>query len=109
MKTKASQQPNKFAVATTLQEIGLLLRLKTNDQFRSRAYTKAAQAIAELDTDLGKLVEEKKLTEIKGIGESLAGVIEELYNTGRSSMLEQLRAELPPGVIALSQVPGLTL
>jgi DNA polymerase (family 10) len=109
MKTKASQRPNKFAVATALQEIGVLLRLKTKDQYRSRAYAKAAQAIAELDTDLGKLVQEKRLTDLKGVGESLARVIEELYNTGRSSMLEELRADLPPGVIALSQVPGLTL
>ena len=109
MKTKASQQPTKFAVATALQEIGLLLRLKTKDQFRSRAYGKAAQAIAELETDLGKFVQEKRLTEIKGVGESLAAVIEELYTTGRSSLLEKLRAELPAGVIALSQVPGLTL
>jgi DNA polymerase (family X) len=100
---------NKFEVATALREIGLLLRLESKDQFRSGAYAKAAHAIAELDTDLTTLVEQERLTEIKGIGQSLAGVIEELYSTGRSSLLERLRAELPPGVIALSQVPGLSV
>ena len=109
MKTKTSDRMNKFDVATALQEIGLLLRLKTKDQFRSRAYAKAAQGIAEMDTDLATLVEQKRLTEIKGIGQSLAGVIEELYSIGRSSLLESLRAEMPPGAIALSQVPGLTV
>ncbi|MFY9574538.1 MAG: DNA polymerase/3'-5' exonuclease PolX, partial [Blastocatellia bacterium] len=111
---KKSNQPqsamSKFEVAAALQEIGLLLRLKTADQFRSRAYTKAAQAVAEIvDTAFPGLVEQKRLTDIKGIGQSLAGVIEDLYYTGRSSLLEKLRAEMPPGVLTLSRVPGLTL
>ena len=100
---------NKFEIAAALQEIGSLLRLKKEDQFRARAYAKAAQAIAEVDSDFPALVEEKRLTEIKGIGESLAGVIEDLYTTGRSSLLESLRKELPEGVLALSQIPGLTV
>ena len=43
------------------------------------------------------------------IGSSLAGVIEDLYATGHSSVLDKLRHELPKGVLELSQVPGLTL
>jgi DNA polymerase (family 10) len=81
---------NKFEVSRVLQEIGLLLRLKTKDLFRAGAYAKAAHAIAELDADLAMLVEQKRLTEIKGVGQSLAGVIEELYKTGHSSVLEEL-------------------
>ncbi|MEK6324917.1 MAG: DNA polymerase/3'-5' exonuclease PolX [Acidobacteriota bacterium] len=108
-KNQAPAGMNKFAVAAALQEIGLLLRLKTADQFRSRAYAKAAQAVAEVDSDFPKLVKQKRLTEIKGIGQSLAGVIEELYSTGRSSLLDRLRAEQPPGALELSRIPGLTL
>lgn len=100
---------NKFEIVAALQEIGLLLRLKSKDQFRSRAYARAAQAIAEVDSDFTALIKENRLTEIKGIGESLAGVIEDLYNTGRSSLLESLRKELPEGVLALSQINGLTV
>lgn len=36
-------------------------------------------------------------------------MIEELYYTDRSSLLERLRAEQPPGVLELSQIPGLTV
>ena len=100
---------NKFEIAAALQEIGLLLRLKGNDQYRWRAYTRAARAIAEETRDFPGLVEGKRLTEITGIGDSLARVIEELYTTGRSSALEKLREELPQGVLQLSQIPGLTL
>lgn len=99
----------KFGIVASLQEIGLLLRLKSGDPFRSRAYAKAAQALAEFDGDLPALVEHKQLTDLKGIGQSLAGVIEELYFTGRSPLLEGLRGELPPGALTLSKIPGLSL
>ena len=98
----------RLAIVAALQEIGLLLRLK-GDQFRSRAYLKASEAIAGFEGNLQESIEQKQLTGIKGIGQSLAGLIEELFQTGRSSLLERLRAELPPGVIALSKVPGLTV
>jgi DNA polymerase (family 10) len=99
----------KFAIVAALQEIGLLLRLKSGDPFRSRAYAKAAQAIAEFEGDFPTLVEQSHLTEIKGIGQSLAAVIEELYVSGQSSLLERLRAEVPRGALGLSQISGLTL
>lgn len=107
--SNANKGMTKFEIVAALQEIGLLLRLKSGDPFRSRAYAKAAQAIAEIDSDFPALVKQKRLTEIKGIGQSLAGVIEELYYTGRSSLLEKLRAEQPPGVVELSKIPGLTV
>lgn len=87
----------------------MLLKLNAKDQYRWRAYLKAAQALANVDGDFDTLVREKRLTEISGIGESLGGLIEELYATGRSSLLDRLRSELPEGVLALSKIPGLTV
>ncbi len=87
----------------------MLLRLKAGDPFRARAYQKAAQAISEFSGDFDHLVKQKRLTTIKGIGQSLAAVIEELYATGQSSLLKKLRGELPPGVETLSQIPGLSI
>ena len=104
-----TKEMSRFEIVAALQEIGLLLQLKAGDPYRARAYTKAAQAIAEFDGDFPALVEQKRLTDIKGIGQSLAGVIDELYATGRSSLLLKLRGEVPPGALTLSQVPGLTL
>ncbi|MEV8955162.1 helix-hairpin-helix domain-containing protein, partial [Klebsiella quasipneumoniae] len=45
---------------------------------------------------------------IRGIGEALAAKIAVLYSTGRSPLLEELRKEMPPGIIELSQIPGLS-
>ncbi|MEA2205499.1 MAG: polymerase [Blastocatellia bacterium] len=101
---------DKFAIAAALQETGTLLEIRGgNDYFKARAYKAGARAVAELATDIGDLVRQRRLTEIKGVGNALAAQIAELYTTGKSSFLEKLRQELPAGIIELSQVPGLNL
>ena len=99
--------PNKFAIAAALQEIGLLIELKGAGHFRARAYRRAARAIADLTTDIGTMVRQHRLMEIKGIGAALAAQIKDLYSTGHSSLLVSLRAELPPGVLELSRILSL--
>jgi DNA polymerase (family 10) len=100
---------DKFAIAAALQEIGTLLELKGGEYFKARAYKLGARSVAELTEDPGKLIKQNRLTFVKGIGFALAKQIEELYTTGESSFLNQLRAELPPGVVQLSGVRGLTI
>ena len=100
---------DKFAIAAALQEIGTLLELKGGEYFKARAYKLGARSVAELTEDLGKLIKQNRLTFVKGIGFALAKQIEELYTTGKSSFLEKLRAEMPPGIVELSGVRGLTV
>jgi DNA polymerase (family X) len=99
----------RFAIADQLREIGRLLEAKGENRFKARAYERAARALETLDGDLDLLVLNRRLTEIPGIGSALASVIDELYRTGKSGVLDQLRAALPPGVVELRLVPGLTL
>jgi DNA polymerase (family 10) len=98
---------DKYAIAAALQEIGTLLELKGGQYFKARAYKLGARSVAELPEDLGKLIKENRLTFVKGIGYALAKQIEELYTTGQSPLLNSLRAELPPGIVELSNVRGL--
>lgn len=100
---------DKFAIAAALQEIGTLLELKGGEYFKARAYKLGARSVAELTEDLGKLIQQNRLTFVKGIGHGLAKQIEELYTTGGSSLLNELRAEMPPGIVELSAVRGLTV
>jgi len=100
---------DKYAIAAALQEIGTLLELKGGQYFKARAYKLGARAVAELSEDLGKLLKQNRLTFVKGIGYALAKQIDELYTRGESSLLKQLRAELPPGIIELANVPGLSV
>lgn len=98
---------NKFAVAAVLQEIGQLLEVKGVDRFRARAYRTAARYIADFAGDLAALAAQNRLTEIKGIGSGLAAQIKELLETGKSSYLEKLKAETPPGAVELTRILSL--
>src|SRR2546422_9530667 len=100
---------DKFAIAAALQEIGTLLELKGGEYFKARVYKLGARSIAEVTEDLGKLIKENRLTFVKGIGHALAKQIQQLYATGESSMLNDLRAQMPPGIVELSNVRGLTV
>ncbi|WP_437506072.1 PHP domain-containing protein [Sorangium sp. So ce1099] len=100
---------DKLDIARALREMGMLLQIKGENPYRARAYETGADALEELTDDLGELIKAKRLTELRGIGAALAAQIAELHQTGRSEQLEKLRAELPRGVLELSQVPGMTL
>jgi DNA polymerase (family X) len=100
---------DKLAIARALQEIGALLELKGGEYFKARAYKQGARAVAELTDDIGKLIKENRLTFVRGIGYALAKQIQDLYMTGQSTFLNQLRAELPPGIIELGSMPGLSV
>lgn len=86
-------------------EIAALLALDGADRFRVRAYERAADAIAAARVDLSTLTPEQ-IAELDGIGTSTAKKITEYLTTGRIGMLEELRAKVPPGVVALRRVPG---
>ena len=100
---------DKFAIAAALQEIGTLLELMGGEYFKARAYKSGARSVAELTEDVGKLIKQNRLTFVKGIGQGLATQIEELYTRGQSSLLNQLRSEMPPGIVELTTVPGLSV
>ena len=95
---------DKLAIAAALQEIGTLLELKGGEYFKARAYKLGARAVAELTEDIGKLIKENRLTFVKGIGYALAKQIQDLYTTGQSTFLNELRAEMPAGIIELGKV-----
>src|SRR6266576_3056995 len=112
MKQKSESQKSvtdKLVIARALQEIGALLELKGGEYFKARAYKLGARAIAEVTEDIGKLIKENRLTFVRGIGYALARQIQDLYTTGQSTFLNQLRAELPPGIIELGNLPGLSV
>jgi DNA polymerase (family 10) len=96
-------------IAAALHEIGTLLELKGGRYFQARAYKNAAQVVSQLESSLKALIEEDRLRTIKGIGAAIAAQVRELYSTGSSRLLAQLRSELPRGSLELATVPGLTL
>ena len=97
---------DKGEVAEILISIATLLELKGENPFKTRAYHNAARALDSLEEPLDKIVAEHRLSEVKGIGESLQKRITELVTTGRMGYYEDLKAATPPGLVAMLSIPG---
>ncbi|MFA5052655.1 MAG: DNA polymerase/3'-5' exonuclease PolX [Parcubacteria group bacterium] len=96
-------------IAKIFQEIGEYLEMK-EEPFRPKAYAKAARVIEELEEDVTKIYERgglRQLTEIPGVGESIADKIEEYIKTGKIKYFEELKKKAPVDVSSLSAVEGL--
>lgn len=98
---------NKEQVADVLGKIATLLELKGENPFKARAYISAARAIESLSGPVEELVAQNRLGEVRGIGEALQKKITELVTTGRLAYYEELRAETPPGLLLMLEIPGL--
>ncbi|MBS1185350.1 MAG: polymerase [Proteobacteria bacterium] len=95
-------------IAALFQEIADRLEIQGANPFRIRAYRNAARTLGELPQEARALLEKgEDLTRLPGIGDDLAAKVQEIVTTGRSSLLERLRRELPPAVTELLQIPGL--
>jgi len=98
---------DKQQVAEVLLEIGTLLELVGENPFKTRAYQNAARAVENLSEPIERIVAEKRLGEIKGFGAALQDKVSELVTTGRLKYHEDLKASIPPGLIAMLEIPGL--
>lgn len=90
-----------------LAEMGDLLEIKGEDPFKVRAYHRAARVLEYLEEEAAGFYARGELEKIPGVGKNLAKKIAELLETGRSSFLEQLRREVPPGLRDMLAIPGL--
>jgi DNA polymerase (family X) len=97
---------DKYEISEILGEIAVLLELKGENVFKSRAYTSAARTLDLLDEDLGTLIAEGRLGSVKGIGSALQDKIAELYKTGKLPYYDELKASLPAGLLELLNIPG---
>lgn len=94
------------AVAAMLHEMARLLELTGVDSFRVSAHARAARAIEGVVAPVARLSREE-LQQIEGIGPKLAEKIHTLARGGEIAELTELRAQVPPGVLTLMNIPGL--
>ncbi len=92
-------------VAEILYQIADMLEIKGEVIYKAMAYRRAADNILNLGRDINEVWREGKLREIPGVGKSLAEKLDELLRTGRLEYYEQLKEEIPPGVVAMLAIP----
>ncbi|GAB4538840.1 MAG: DNA polymerase/3'-5' exonuclease PolX [Thermodesulfovibrionia bacterium] len=93
-------------IAKVFNEIADILEIKGENPFRIRAYRRAAQNIDGLSRDVVEMSGDE-LMKIPGIGADLAGKIMEYINTGTVKAYEDLKRDVPTGIVNLLSVPGL--
>jgi DNA polymerase (family 10) len=98
---------DKQAVARSLEQIASFMELKGENPFRVRAITTAARVVNGLSGDLAAALADGSLAESKGIGPATLQIVQELVGTGRSSLLEELREQVPAGLVEMLQISGL--
>ena len=94
------------SITRILEDIAMLLEIKGDNPFKTRAYYNAAKTLSGI-TNLDELIKEKKLKEIKGIGEALSKKIEEYSETGKMEYYEELTKEVPGSLLELMEIPNL--
>ena len=95
-------------VAEIFDELADLLEIRGENPFRIRAYRNAARTVAGLTQSVGDLAaQEKGLDGLPGIGKDLADKIRTIVAKRKLPLLEDLKKELPEGLITLMRVRGL--
>lgn len=101
-----TQAKNKELTAI-FEDMANILEFKGENPFKISAYHKAARVIEGLGEDIKVIFEGGGLLEIPGIGSGIAQKIEEYLTTGKMSKYEEMKKDVPEGLIELLGIQGL--
>lgn len=95
-------------LAGKLGEMAAMLELLGANRFRVNAHQRAARVVKDHVGDLQAIAgDQKTLTAIEGIGKGIAEKIAQLAQTGAIPEHDELKGQVPPGLLILLRVPGL--
>lgn len=103
------QTPSNQDIASVLDDIAELLEIQHANPHKIRVYRKGADLVLKQEDPVAGIVfsgDGEALQAMPGIGERLAGLIEEYVKTGKSQLLQRLRGEVAPEDV-FEQVPGI--
>jgi len=95
------------AIADALEELGDLYELDGAIVHRVLAYRTAARSVRESSLSVASLARAGRASELPGIGATLEEKILALVQDGAIPAAERLRAKFPPGLVAVTRLPGL--
>ncbi|HPE31926.1 MAG TPA: DNA polymerase/3'-5' exonuclease PolX [Parvularculaceae bacterium] len=94
-------------IAQIFDQLADLLEIDEANPFRVRAYRDAARMLRGLSEEVSDMLERgEDLADLPTIGKDLAGKIQEIVDTGRLQVLEDMKRTVPPGLAELTKLPG---
>jgi DNA polymerase (family 10) len=96
-------------IARLLSETADLMEIAAEDPFRIRSYRNGASAIESYPERVEDILKDpqRKITDIQGIGKSLATAIQEIVTRGSFERRDLLLTKYPPTALELLKIQGL--
>lgn len=98
---------NNREIAKLLKEVAAAMTIKGDNPFKILAYERAAESLENSLFEAENLYREGKLNEIEGVGSSIAGHLQELFDKGKVPYFEKLKEGVPAGMFSLLEIPGI--
>ncbi len=93
-------------VAALLRDVAMALRIKGADRFQAGSYDIAANGVAHTTIPVRELWHAGRLTDIPGVGSTIAGHLDEWFRTSRSVRFDEALEDIPDVVLELVRIPG---
>jgi DNA polymerase (family X) len=96
-------------IARILWETADLMEIAAEDGFRIRSYRNGATAVESYPERIAEILQdpERKVTDIPGIGKSLAVALREIVETGSCERRDHLLQKFPPSALEFLKIQGL--
>lgn len=94
-------------VIVMLKEILAAMEVKGYNNFRVRAYQNAISVLENLTVSIQDLWENKRLSEIPGIGPGIEGHLNEFFTEGSVTEFDEIKKTLPEGMFSLIGLRGI--
>jgi DNA polymerase (family 10) len=95
-------------ISKLFRRLADLLEIEGANPFRVRAYRTAAQTVDDLPRSAAAMISAgEELKGLPGIGKDLAGKIQEICETGRLKVLEEVETRTPSTLAVLTSIAGL--
>ena len=106
---KTNRNMSNLQIAKLFRAVAAALELSVgeNTKFKIIAYQRAADAIEHSSSEVKDLWDDGKLKELAGVGEGIAGSLDELFKTGHVNHFEQILKPFPPAIFELMEIPGI--
>jgi DNA polymerase (family X) len=93
-------------IADAMTELATLYELDGAIRYRVIAYKEAARVIRNSPVSVEELTLQGKVTELPGIGDTLATKIRDLLETGEIPAAAKLKKRFPATLVAVTRIPG---
>ncbi|MCJ7827739.1 helix-hairpin-helix domain-containing protein, partial [Patescibacteria group bacterium] len=93
-------------ISVLFEAVKAVLEIQGVSRYRVIAYDRAATSIEHLTTQLKDLWEDGQLDQVPGVGERIAGYLDELFDTGEVDHFKSLFAKVNPAFFEFLQLNG---